>query len=162
MVQPCQVNLMSCFFSAQASQNNVSRAVGLPDSTDVALPATTKQVVHIHDPRGVFGPLQCIETACLPDRWAMFVWGFLKQYCPRSTLGKLSSWLPHLSCTVVYKLIVSSVFWTKGAATGHVTRLVYTSRAEENNGKLTTTHNTAKGFITLLQQHKCNFIFLTM
>lgn len=37
------------------SQNNISR--WLPDSTNVALSATTKQIVHIHDPRSVLSPL---------------------------------------------------------------------------------------------------------
>lgn len=45
------------YFYREGSQGQAGWSCSLPDSTNVALLAATKQIVHVHDPRTVFGPL---------------------------------------------------------------------------------------------------------
>lgn len=45
------------FTQTKEAQPQTGESAELPDSKNVALLAATKQIIYVHDPRTVFGPL---------------------------------------------------------------------------------------------------------
>lgn len=103
----------------------------LPDSTNVAPSAATKQVEHVHSDRNVFSPLWCIGTACVPWERAMVGWDFVV-FKSAGLWGKFVLWLVTTTLARLLLTLGEHRRYDGRWSGGHVTLIDFTGAVNES------------------------------